>query len=128
MAASMQLPSQPVGTIDPETSSPQRPSRLFYAAARLVALGTLGVAGGVLYWQARSLQALKLGISEYILVFLAQFSLYLAACYLVIRDKGSLWAGAGRGTRLAALSVVLLVAGCWRAELVAATPFLSTDV
>ena len=124
----MQLPSQPVGTAEPETSSPQRPLRSIYSTARLVALATVGVASGSLYWQARYLHGLKGGISEYVLVFLVQFSLYLLACYFVVRDKGSLWTGAGRGTRLAGVSIVLLVAACLRAELIAQTPFLSTDV
>jgi hypothetical protein len=91
-------------------------------------LASLGLAGGVLYWQARYLPSLKGGISEYIIVSLVQFSLYLGACYLVLRDRGSLWAGAGRWAKLAALSIVLLVAASFRAELVDQPPYLSSDV
>ncbi len=124
----MKLPNQSIGTVDTETWPPERASGSFSVVARLIALAALGFVSGALYWQARYLHSLKGGISEYIIVFLVQFSLYLAACYLVIRDKGSLWAGAGRWSKLAALSIVLLVAASFRAELVTQPPYLSSDV
>jgi alpha-1,6-mannosyltransferase len=127
-AARMKLPNQLIGTVEPETLSTQKPSGSFTVVARLIALSTLGVAGAALYWQARHLDSLKGGIAEYVIVFLAQFSLYLAACYLVMRNKGSLWAEAGRWSRFAALSIVLFVGASVRAELVDQTPYLSSDV
>jgi hypothetical protein len=124
----MKLPNQLIGTVEPETLSTQKPSRSFSVVASLIALSTLGVACGALYWQSRHLDSLKAGIAEYVIVFLAQFSLYLGACYVVLRDKGSLWAEAGRWSRFAALSIVLFVGASFRAELVDQTPYLSSDV
>ena len=124
----MKLPNQLIGTVERETLSPPKTPRSFSVVARLIALAAVGVAGATLYWRVAYLHSLKGGISEYIIVFIAQFSFYLAACYLVIRDEGSLWSGGGRWSKVAALSIVLLVAACVRAELVDQTPYLSTDV
>ena len=124
----MKLPNQLIGTIERDTLSLQRTSASFSVVARLIALAALGVAGAMLYWQARYLHSLKGGISEYIIVFIAQFALYLVASWLVTRDNGSLWAGGGRWSKFAAVSIVLLVAASVRAELVDRTPYLSSDV
>jgi hypothetical protein len=124
----MKLPNQLIGTVEREALSSQRPAGSFSVVVRLSALAALGVAGAVLYWQAAYLHSLKGGISQYIIVFLAQFSLYLAACYLVTRDNGSLWSGGGRWSNVAGLSIILLVAAFVRTELVSQTPYLSTDV
>jgi len=124
----MKLPNQLIGTVEREALSSQRPAGSFSVMVRLSALAALGVAGAVLYWQAAHLQSLKGGISEYIIIFLAQFSLYLGACYLVTRADGSLWSGGGRWSKVAGISIILLVAASVRAELVSQTPYLSTDV
>ena len=124
----MKQPNQMIGTVEREALSSQEPPGSFSIVVRLSALAALGFAGAVLYWQAAYLHSLKGGIAEYVIIFLLQFLLYLGACYLVTRDKGSLWSGGGRWSKVAALAIILLVAASVRAELVSQTPYLSTDV
>jgi alpha-1,6-mannosyltransferase len=87
------------------------------------ALAAVGVFIASIYFWSGDLHWFTQWIAAYIMTFIGQFALYLIACYLVLRQPAEL----PRGVKLATLSIIIIFAGCFRAQLVNKRPYLSTD-
>jgi hypothetical protein len=88
-----------------------------------VALIVLGTASVWLYDNARLLHRFSQGISSYIATFIAQFALYVIACYAVVRST--------RRRRIAVIITMAIIgffAVVFRERLVTQPPYLSSDV
>jgi len=99
--------------------------RFLSIACTPLALAALGLASAWLYDLTGFLHSFGQGIAIYVSAFVAQFALYLAACYLVLRREGSV-KRASHGW--IALLIVLTFATVFRAQLVNQPPYLSTDI
>lgn len=86
----------------------------------LVALGALSL---WLYYWGQDLHRFTQGIAAYIWLYIAQFAMYLAACYIVMLGS----ARDARAIKLATLAIIILFAAGSRAQLVDERPYLSTD-
>ena len=87
------------------------------------ALFALGLASAWLYYWGGDLHRFTQWVAAYVTLFLAQFAIYLAACYAVLR--------AARLSRVAStfcVAIVIVFAAGFRAQLVDKRPYLSTDV
>lgn len=89
------------------------------------ALTALGSVSAWLYDFAGFLQSFGQGVAVYTATFIAQFALYLGACYLVLRRENS---GRSFSHGWVALVVILAFATVFRAQLIDQPPYLSTDV
>jgi hypothetical protein len=87
----------------------------------------LGIGIAILFGYSRFLHGLKGGISVFIIVLALQFSLFLVACYVVLRD-GKARGVEGRALKLTGLLLVLIFAAIFRLQLVSQPPYLSSDV
>lgn len=88
-----------------------------------LALIATGVAGALLYDNARLLHRFSQGISSYIATFIAQFAFYIIACYAVVRSRRN------RGPAMAiTLGIIVVFAVLFRERLVTQPPYLSSDV
>jgi hypothetical protein len=88
-----------------------------------LALVALGLASAWLYFWARDLHRFTQGIAAYISLFIGQFDIYLLACYVVLKRP----AEQSRRVIFITITIVLLFAALFRAELVRQEPYLSTD-
>jgi len=88
-----------------------------------VALALIGLASAGLYFWSGDLHWFTQWIAAYIMTFIGHFALYLIACYVVLRQP----AEQPRAVKLATLAVIIIFAGCFRAQLVDQRPYLSTD-
>ena len=93
---------------------------LAISVASLVALGS---ASAWLYYWGGDLHRFIQWIAAYIGLFIGQFAIYLAACYVVFRFSDRL----SRAATLAIVAIILVFAAAFRAQLVGKKPFLSTD-
>jgi alpha-1,6-mannosyltransferase len=97
---------------------PVSPSQLAIPAT----LAVIGLASVWLYRWGGDLHRFTQWIAAYIGLFIAHFSLYLLACYAVLKSPNRPCAA----TMISAI-VVVIFAATFRAELVSKRPFLSTD-
>jgi alpha-1,6-mannosyltransferase len=102
----------------PETSAKLSPAIILFA------LVVCGAGSFWLYHWARDLHRFIQGISGYTALFIAQFAIYLLACYFVMRMPSP----ASRKTKLLLATIVFIFAAAFRFDLVAQRPYLSTDV
>jgi alpha-1,6-mannosyltransferase len=89
-----------------------------------IALFVLGTGSLWLYHWARDLHRFIQGISGYTALFIAQFAIYLLACYLATRRT----APASQTMKLVLAAIVIIFAAAFRFDLVVQRPYLSTDV
>jgi hypothetical protein len=87
------------------------------------ALAIVGVFSAGVYAYSGDLHWFTQWIAAYIMTFIGHFALYLIACYVVLRIP----AGLPRSVKLAMLAIIIIFAGCFRAQLVNKRPYLSTD-
>src|SRR5215213_9901910 len=104
---------------------PSRARRYVALAAPPLALAALGSASAWLYDLTGFLHSFGQGIAVYIIAFIAQFALYLGACYLVLKREAS---GRPSSYGWVALVVVLIFGAVFRAQLVDQPPYLSSDI
>ena len=88
------------------------------------ALVVLGLSSAWLYFWAGDLHRFTQWIAAYESLFVAQFAIYVAACYAVVRLPCTL----SRRMSILAVAIVLVFAAGFRAELIGKRPYLSTDV
>jgi alpha-1,6-mannosyltransferase len=86
-------------------------------------LALIGGASAGLYVWSGDLHWFTQWIAAYIMTFIGHFALYLIACMVVLRMPVAL----PRGVKLATLAIIIIFAGCFRAQLVNKRPYLSTD-
>lgn len=103
-----------------KASSTRSPARAF---GWPVALALVGLASAALYLYSGDLHWFTQWVAAYIMTFIGHFALYLIACLVALRMP----AGLPRGVTLATLGVIIIFAGCFRAQLVNKRPYLSTD-
>src|SRR5215510_14357203 len=89
-----------------------------------IALVIFGVGGFWLYHWARDLHRFIQGISGYIALFIAEFTIYLLACYVATRRLKN----TTHKTTLLLAAIILLFAAAFRFDLVPQRPYLSSDV
>jgi alpha-1,6-mannosyltransferase len=77
-----------------------------------------------LYHWARDLHRFTQGISGYTFLFIAQFAIYLLACYFAMRIPSH----TSRKVTLLLAAIILIFAAAFRFDLVAQRPYLSTDI
>jgi hypothetical protein len=101
------------------------PDRLISASAFTApaALAAIGIASSWLYYWGGDLHRFTQWVAAYIGLFIANFALYLAACYVVLRSDAL-----PRKASMATLIVVLIFAASFRLQLVDERPYLSSDV
>ena len=87
------------------------------------ALALIGVFSAGVYLYSGDLHWFTQWIAAYIMTFIGQFALYLIACLIVLRQPREL----PRIVKLAVLAIIIIFAGCFRAQLVNKRPYLSTD-
>ena len=97
---------------------------LAYILSAPAALVALGLASAWLYFWGGDLHRFTQWIAAYESLFVAQFAIYLAACYTVVRLPGRL----SRTVSVLSVAIVIVFGAGFRAELVGKRPFLSTDV
>ncbi|HEV8483825.1 MAG TPA: glycosyltransferase 87 family protein [Blastocatellia bacterium] len=95
-----------------------------YVTSVPAALMALGLTSAWLYFWAGDLHRFTQWIAAYESLFVAQFTIYLAACYAVVRLPGRL----SHTASVLSVVIVLILAASFRAELVGKRPYLSTDV
>ncbi|MBI3649774.1 MAG: DUF2029 domain-containing protein [Acidobacteria bacterium] len=108
----------------PISSTPRTNSRTLSPVTLGIALLICGVGSLWLYHWARDLHRFIQGIAGYTALFIAQFTIYLLACYFATRRLSL----PPRRTTLFLAALVLLFAALFRFDLVAQRPYLSTDV
>jgi len=104
--------------------APYRGRVLAYILSAPAALVVLGLASAWLYFWAGDLHRFTQWIAAYESLFVAQFAIYLAACYAVVRSPYKL----SRTASVLTVAIVLVFAAGFRAELIGKRPYLSTDV
>ena len=109
------------------STSPERTetySPAISPAIMATALVIIGAGGFWLYHWARDLHRFIQGISGYIALFIAEFTIYLLACYVATRRLKQ----SSRKMTLLLAAIVLLFAAAFRFDLVPQRPYLSSDV
>ena len=89
-----------------------------------IVLILLGAGSLWLYHWARDLHRFIQGISGYTALFIAQFAIYVLACYVAWRQQPH----ASRTINLILACLVFIFAAAFRLDLVGQRPYLSTDV
>ena len=89
-----------------------------------IVLVVFGAGGFWLYYWARDLHRFIQGISGYIALFIAEFAIYLLACYVATRKLKN----PTRRMTLLTAAIILLFAAAFRFDLVPQRPYLSSDV
>ncbi len=97
---------------------------LTYVFSIPAALVALGLTSAWLYFWGGDLHRFTQWVAAYESLFVAQFAIYLAACYAVVRLPGRL----SRSASVLSVAIVLIFAAGFRAELIGKRPYLSTDV
>ena len=87
------------------------------------ALAFVGIFSAGVYLWSGDLHWFTQWIAAYIMTFIGHFALYLIACLIVLRLPAEL----PRTVKLAVLAIIIIFAGCFRAQLVNKRPYLSTD-
>src|SRR5215211_2454643 len=106
----------------PQNSAKPQPA--FSPLTLAMALIIIGAGSLWLYHWARDLHRFIQGISGYTALFIAQFAIYLLACYVATRKQ----APTTRMTKYLLAGIVFIFAAAFRFDLVAERPYLSTDV
>jgi alpha-1,6-mannosyltransferase len=114
--------SSPVDRPAVSASSARR--ALGYVVSIPGALLSLGLASAFLYYWGGDLHRFTQWVAAYAALYVAQFAIYLAAAYAVLRVPTRLSPTAST----VSVVIVLVFAGGFRAQLVDKRPYLSTDV
>jgi alpha-1,6-mannosyltransferase len=94
------------------------------SAAWLAAIALIGLALAVTYNYAAYLHRFTQGISLYIGVYFVQFTLYLGACYAVLKSGKS----RSKAASLMLLGLVVVFSALFHSQVFSQPPYLSSDV
>ncbi|GEM_PF-260925 len=109
----------------PNASSPAaNATKAFSPAVIALGLFVIGLGGFWLYHWARDLHRFIQGISGFIALFIAEFTIYLLACYVATRRVRNVT----RPTTLLIAAIILLFAAAFRFDLAPQRAYLSSDV